>query len=63
MKKEATENRGTQLMDMAAAARFLDISRQRVYYLVMDGQLQRIKIKNKNYFKLETLTTYKKQRT
>lgn len=61
--KNTTENRGTQLLDMAAAARILDLSRQRVYYLVMDGQLDRIKIKNKNYFKQETLTNYKKQRT
>lgn len=48
------------LIDMAEAAEILDVSRYRVYYLVMDGRLEVVKIRHRNYFTRETLDNYLK---
>lgn len=47
-----------KLYNMEEAAAYIERSRQRVYYLVMDGKLKPIKIKSKNYFSNEMLSDY-----
>lgn len=49
------------LIDMAGAAKILDVTRQHVYYLVMDGQIEVTKIHRRNYFTRETLNNHLKK--
>ncbi len=46
------------LIGMAEIARRLGVTRQRIYYLIMDNRLKAMKINGKNYFTEKMLSDY-----
>lgn len=48
-----------KLISIKEAAEMLNVARQRIYYLTMDGQLPTVKVDRKNFYKESDIKQFK----